>query len=112
MNLLKINMIRISKTFSIGIVLLFILCSCLTLGEKFPENHVKKIIIGQTTKNDILLMFGSPWLSGNQDGDLTWTYGIYEYSLYGDRKAKDLLLQFDGSGVVTTFTFSTTEHEY
>ena len=84
---------------------------CVTLGKDFPEVKVSVIKIGQTTKNEIRKLFGSPWLSGIQDGELAWTYGNYDYSVIGDRKAKDLVIQFDENGLVTTFTFSTTEHD-
>ena len=84
---------------------------CVTLGKDFPEANVSVIKIGQTTKNEIRKLFGSPWLSGIQEGELAWTYGNYDYSLFGKREAKDLVIQFDQKGVVTTFTFSTTDHD-
>ena len=83
---------------------------CVTLGKDFPEANVSVIKIGQTTKNEIRKLFGSPWLSGIQDGELVWTYGNYDYSLFSKREAKDLVIQFDEKGVVTTYTFSTTDH--
>ena len=83
---------------------------CVTLGKDFPEANVSVIKISQTTKNEIRKLFGSPWLSGIQDGKLAWTYGNYDYSLFGKREAKDLVIQFDEKGVVTTYTFSTTDH--
>ena len=83
---------------------------CMTLGKDFPVSSVSVIKIGQTTKNEVRKLFGSPWLSGIQDGKLAWTYGNYDYSLFGKRKAKDLVVQFDEKGVVTTYTFSTTDH--
>ena len=52
----------------------------------------KSIINGESTKNDIRNLFGSPWLSGINDGELTWTYGNYDYSLFGKNKAKDLVV--------------------
>jgi len=85
--------------------------ACITLGKNFSHSNVKSIRTGETTKNDIRKLFGSPWLSGVNDGELAWTYGNYEYSLFGDRKAKDLVIQFDEKGIVTTYTFSTTEHD-
>ena len=88
----------------------FFISSCITLGQNFSDLNVKAIRIGQTTKSEIRELFGSPWLSGINDGELAWTYGNYDYSLFGERKAKDLVIQFDKKGVVTTFTFSTTEH--
>ena len=83
---------------------------CITLGKDFPEVNVSTISIGVTTKNEVRKLFGSPWLSGVQDGKPAWTYGIYDYSLFGERKAKDLVVQFDDSGKVSSFTYSTTDH--
>ena len=91
--------------------LLIFTSSCISLGKDFPVSHVPAIKIGQTTKSEVRKLFGSPWLSGNQDGVLAWTYGNYNYSVFGDRKAKNLVIQFDDNGVVTTYTFSTTEHK-
>ena len=84
---------------------------CITLGKDFSEANVSSITIGVTTKNEVRRLFGSPWLSGVQDGQKAWTYGIYDYSLFGERKAKDLLVQFDDQGKVSSFTFSTTDHD-
>ena len=84
---------------------------CITLGKDFSEANVSSITIGVTTKNEVHRLFGSPWLSGVQDGQPAWTYGIYDYSLFGKRKAKDLLVQFDDQGKVSSFTFSTTDHD-
>ena len=84
---------------------------CITLGKDFPEANVSSITIGVTTKNEIRRLFGSPWLTGVQDGQPAWTYGSYDYSLFGERKAKDLVVQFDDQGKVSSFTFSTTDHD-
>ena len=83
---------------------------CITLGKDFPEANVSTISIGVTTKNEVRKLFGSPWLSGVQDGKPAWTYGIYDYSLFGEKKAKDMVVQFDDKGKVTSFTYSTTDH--
>ena len=83
---------------------------CITLGKDFPEVNVSTISIGVTTKNEVRKLFGSPWLSGVQDGKPAWTYGIYDYSLFGEREAKDLVVQFDDQGKVSSFTYSTTDH--
>ena len=88
----------------------FFISGCLTLGKDFPKEHVSEIKIGQTNKSQIRKLFGPPWLSGSQDGKLAWTYGNYDYSLFGERKAKDMVVQFDKNGLVTSYTFSTTEH--
>ena len=94
----------------IAMMIMFV-SGCITLGKDFPEANVSSITIGVTTKNEIRKFFGSPWLSGVQDGQPAWTYGSYDYSLFGERKAKDLVVQFDNKAKVLSFTFSTTDHD-
>lgn len=105
-----LSVLSFAKISILSTGLLFFASGCITLGKDFPVAHVPAIKIGQTTKSEVRKLFGPPWLSGSQDGELAWTYGNYDYSLFGERKAKDLVLQFDDNGVVTTYTFSTTEH--
>ena len=98
------------KYFIVILIYTSFFSACITLGKNFPHSNVKSIRTGETTKNDIRKLFGSPWLSGINDGELAWTYGNYDYSLFGDRKAKDLVIRFYEKGIVTSYTFSTTEH--
>lgn len=93
------------------IVLVMGLSSCATVGREFPESEVSKIRIGQTTQEQVREMFGSPWRTGLEDGHPTWTYGKYRYRLFGQASTKDLVIRFDDNGVVTSYTFNTTEHE-
>jgi outer membrane protein assembly factor BamE (lipoprotein component of BamABCDE complex) len=102
---------NLAKILTLLTGLLFFASSCISLGKVFPVSHVPAIKIGKTTKSEVRRLFGSPWLSGKQDGELAWTYGNYDYSVFGERKAKDLVIQFDDNGVVKTYTFSTTEHK-
>jgi len=92
------------------LTMIIFVSGCITLGKDFSEAKVSSIAIGVTTKNEIRRLFGSPWLSGVQDGKPAWTYGSYNYSLFGERKAKDLVVQFDDRGKVSSFTYSTTDH--
>ena len=94
----------------ISIMIIFV-SGCIPFGKDYPEAKVSSITIGVTTKNEIRRLFGSPWLTGVQDGQPAWTYGSYDYSLFGERKAKDLVVQFDDQGKVSSFTFSTTDHD-
>ena len=94
----------------ISLMIMFI-SGCITLGKDFPDANVSSITNGVTTKNEIRRLFGPPWLSGIKDGQPAWTYGSYDYSMFGERKAKDLVVQFDDKGKVSSFTFSTTDHD-
>ena len=84
------------------------LTGCFTVGQEFAASRVAEIKIGQTRKQDISELFGSPWRTGLEDGRPTWTYGIYKYSLFGADDTQDLLIRFDPQGVVRSFTFSST----
>src|SRR5712691_4923751 len=68
----------------LGLVCLsFIVSSCMTVGQEFPESHVSDIRIGKTTQTEVRNMFGSPWRVGVENGQRTWTYGKYHYQLVG-----------------------------
>lgn len=93
-------------------VLVFVLFmpGCAKVGQDFPVAGVTTIEIGKTTQLEIRSTFGSPWRTGREDGQLTWTYGNYSYGLFMAKKAKDLVIKFDDKNVVVSYTFSTTEH--
>lgn len=84
---------------------------CATVGRPFETQPVSRIAIGATTQSDVLQMFGAPWRTGLEDGKTTWTYGHYRYSLFAREKTRDLVVRFDDRGVVTSYTFSSTEPE-
>jgi hypothetical protein len=84
---------------------------CMNVGREFPVEPVRKIEIGKTTQRDVRGMFGEPWRTGIEDGERTWTYGRYHYSLFGEAVTRDLVVRFDGRGVVTSYTFNSTHAE-
>ena len=84
--------------------------SCATVGRDFPTERVRDIRIHHTTREDIRSMFGPPWRVGFEDGRQTWTYGRYRYRLLGEASTTDLVVRFDEQGIVSSYSFSTTEH--
>lgn len=98
---------------ALTIILLFVVSvlfsACFTVGKSFPDYAVPDIKIGKTTESEILKLFGPPWRTGIDDGDGTWTYGHYRYLLFKSAKTKDLVLRFDKDGVVSSYTFNTTD---
>jgi hypothetical protein len=84
---------------------------CATIGKEFAVESVPKVAIGQTTRADVLKLFGEPWRRGLEDGRETWTYGRYRYSLFGPDRTRDLVVRFDDAGRVVSYTFSSTEPE-
>lgn len=81
---------------------------CLTVGREFPVRSVRELRIGETTRDDARRMFGEPWRTGLEDGQRTWTYGHYRYSIFGETRTRDLVLRFDEGGVVTSYSFNST----
>lgn len=84
------------------------LTGCVTVGQEFSSVRVPDIKVGQTRKQDVTEMFGTPWRTGMEDGKPTWTYGIYRYELFGGNDSQDLLIRFDNQGIVRSYTFSST----
>ena len=93
------------------LTLAVVLVSCASVGREFPVSPVSDIRIGKTTQAEIRSMFGTPWRTGMEDGQKTWTYGRYRYRLFGEPSTTDLVIRFDKSNVVVSYSFSTTEHE-
>lgn len=83
---------------------------CASIGNDFPVAEVSLIKIGTTTQSQIKSMFGSPWRTGLESGQKTWTYGSYSYGIFLDKNAKDLVIRFDEKNTVASYTFSTTDH--
>jgi len=92
------------------LVFLVYLSGCATVGEDFPVAPVSDIRIGETTKEEVAQMFGSPWRVGVENGKRTWTYGRYQYRLIGKPSTRDLLIRFNNQNVVEHFSFNTTDH--
>lgn len=84
------------------------LTGCFTVGQEFAAHRVTEIKVGQTRRQEISELFGSPWRTGMEDGRPTWTYGIYKYAVFGGNDSQDLLIRFDPQGVVRSYTFNTT----
>lgn len=84
---------------------------CVSVGNDFPVAPVQELEIGTTTRADVQRMFGDPWRVGIEDGQRTWTYAHYRWSLFGGAKTRDLKIRYDGRGVVRSYTFSSSDPE-
>ena len=82
--------------------------SCVSLGRHFPSEKVPSITVGKSSQSEIFAAYGPPFRTGIQDGDVTWTYVNYKFRLFGRQCTQDLVLRFDASGTVRSFTYNTT----
>lgn len=92
-------------------LLLVTASACVRAGRDFATELVPQIQIGRTTRDDVRRMFGPPWRTGIENGETTWTYGRYHKKMFGQSDATDLVVYFDNSGVVTSYSYSTTDVE-
>ena len=95
---------------ALALLLLLWLAGCASAGRDFPTHPVNDIRRGETDRSEIREMFGPPWRVGSENGQTTWTYGKYRYRLFGETSTTDLVIRFDDSGKVSSYTFNTTEH--
>jgi len=86
-----------------------LLAGCMTIGRDFPTQHVSQLEIGTTTRAQVRELFGTPWRTGVEDGQPTWTYGHYRYALLGTTRTRDLVVRFDAADVVASYTFNSTD---
>jgi outer membrane protein assembly factor BamE (lipoprotein component of BamABCDE complex) len=100
--------IKLSSFLLFGSIAASQLTGCFTVGQEFAAHRVTEIKIGQTKRQDISELFGTPWRTGIEDGRPTWTYGIYKYALFGGNDSQDLLIRFDPQGIVRSYTFNST----
>jgi len=104
----KRSKIPLAILFALISINLIFSTGCATVGHDFSVDQVPKIQIGQTTKKEIRTMFGEPWRVGLEDGLETWSYGKYNYRMFQEKDAKDLVVRFNGNNIVESYTFNTT----
>jgi hypothetical protein len=84
---------------------------CVSVGSDFPSAPIAELAVGRTNQAEVQKEFGAPWRTGLEDGQRTWTYGHYRYSLFGGERARDLVLKWNAQGVLASYTYATTEDE-
>lgn len=89
----------------LGLVAVAALVGCATVGREFPSGKVNDIKIGQTSRSDIFDMFGRPYQKGVEDGQLTWSYSHYKYSVGGETKTRTLKVRFDNQDRVASYSY-------
>jgi len=88
------------------------LTGCFSIGRDFASAPAAAWIKpGETTKAQIQEKLGDPFRVGMDAGDPTWSYGYYQYRLFGMSDNKDLVFRFDAAGKVKSYTLNTTYPE-
>jgi hypothetical protein len=96
---------------ALALALPLLLAACFSVGRPFPGGPIPSLEPGRSTQEDVRRAFGPPWRVGLTDGQRTWTYGHYRYSLFGANSARDLVCKFDERGVLISYDYSSTERD-
>ena len=88
--------------------ILAIAVGCAHIGRSFDATALSWLHPGVTTQEEVRQKLGEPWRAGIDAGDRTWTYGYYEYRVFGESNNKDLVLRFTPAGKLISYTVSTT----
>ncbi len=83
-----------------------LLAGCATVGHNFDSASLDWLHEG-ATKAQIEEKLGQPLRVGSDAGVPTWTYGYYEYRLFGESNNKDLVIRFAPDGTVKSYTMNT-----
>ncbi len=83
------------------------LAGCVSTGAAFDSSKVGLIKKNITKRSQIHEWFGYPYMTGIDNGDETWIYNFSKTSIAGKTLMKNLYIVFGESGMVKSFTFST-----
>lgn len=108
--MMRYNTLKMKRMILFGIA--FALTGCFSIGKNFVSSTAPSWIKpGETTKAQIQEKLGDPFRVGMDAGDPTWSYGYYQYRLFGMSDNKDLVFRFDTAGKVKSYTLNTTYPE-
>ncbi len=104
-----------SKTgFMVGIAGLLAalwLTGCVTIGRAVPGGLAAQIVMGETTRAEIVERFGQPFRTGLDSGLRTVTYLHYRVGLFTEPVTTDLTVVYTPEGKVKSYVFSTNQPE-
>lgn len=92
---------------SLAAAMMIGMAGCATIGHDFDSTSLSWLTPGQTDKQELLERLGEPFRVGIDAGDQTWTYGFYKYKVFGTSITKDLVIRFDASAKLKSYTLNT-----
>jgi hypothetical protein len=94
---------------ALAFTLTMAMAGCVTIGRPFDRDRVPAIVLEKTTRSDVTGMFGRPFRTGLEDGDVTWTYLHYRLGLFSGQTTSDLYIRFNPNGTVKSYSYNTNE---
>jgi len=80
-------------------------CGGLKFGSDFPSPTKDMLVVGKTSKADLLRFFGEPHQVGLDTGDPTWGW-TYVQAFADKEFTKQLTVRLDDGGVVKSYSFT------
>ena len=80
-------------------------CGGLKFGSDFPSPTKDTLVVGKTSKADLLRFFGEPHQVGLDTGDPTWAW-TYVQAFADKEFSKQLTVRFDEKGAVKSYSFT------
>ena len=80
------------------------------IGKPYSTEHVTKIIIGETSEEDIIGFFGAHWKTGIKNGNVVYSYCyeefVFHHDDYVDKHGNTLIIEFDEERLVKNYYFN------
>lgn len=86
-------------------MLMVFLAGCVSRGRDFPSKF-EWIVKSKTKQDDVRLVLGEPQFVGSNEGQPTWTFGSYKYSLFGPSYTKELKFYWNADRTVQSWSFN------
>lgn len=96
------------RTRAVGALMLAVLlagCGGLKFGSDFPSPTKDMLVVGKTTKGELLRFFGEPHQVGLDTGDPTWAW-TYVQAFADKEFSKQLTVRFDEKSTVRSYSFT------
>lgn len=103
---------RLTRKVFVALLYIAALSACASSGSRIEQSNVDQIIIGTTTKNQMLQTFGSPLSQTfNSDGKLMMTWFYVFVGPFGTRmKQQNLAVLFDQNEKVEKFSLTNSDN--
>ncbi len=83
---------------------------CVTRGKDFSSD-LSWLRKNQTSQSEVQRLLGAPTAVGSSGGTPTWTYGFYNYRVFGESATKELKLYWTPDYKVGDFSFNSSMPE-
>ena len=100
-------MVKKKRLNIVGVLVVFFLADCGTVGKNFDSSQVKNIQNNVTSQAEIFERFGAPFKKGTENDQSMWTYQFDIWNALGPAQSKDLVILFDNKNIVKAYRYTT-----